>query len=170
MSKLIFDIGMHTGKDSEFYLKKGFNVIAIEANPKLVEKAKVNFREQIDSGQLVIINKAIAPGNIENIDFYINDDKDDWGTIVPEWNRSLSSNFYKITVPTTGLEEIIKTYGLPYYMKIDIEGADVLCLKQLLELKKTPDYLSIELLTPNNLKDKKVDSLEILIYLYCLGY
>ena len=33
---LIFDIGMHIGQDTEFYLKKGFCVVAVEANPKLV--------------------------------------------------------------------------------------------------------------------------------------
>ena len=33
--KLIFDFGVHLGKDSLFYLQKGFRVIGIEANPKL---------------------------------------------------------------------------------------------------------------------------------------
>jgi hypothetical protein len=30
---LIYDVGLHLGEDSEFYLKKGFNVVAVEANP-----------------------------------------------------------------------------------------------------------------------------------------
>jgi hypothetical protein len=30
---LIYDIGMHQGEDTEFYLQKGFNVIAFEADP-----------------------------------------------------------------------------------------------------------------------------------------
>ena len=29
---LVFDIGMHLGADTEFYLKKGFNVIGFEAS------------------------------------------------------------------------------------------------------------------------------------------
>ena len=32
---LIFDIGCHLGEDSEFYLRKGFKVVAVEANPEL---------------------------------------------------------------------------------------------------------------------------------------
>jgi hypothetical protein len=32
---LIYDIGLHKGEDSEFYLKKGFRVVAIEALPSL---------------------------------------------------------------------------------------------------------------------------------------
>ena len=34
-NNLIFDVGLHTGQDTAFYLKKGFRVIAIEANPLL---------------------------------------------------------------------------------------------------------------------------------------
>ena len=30
---LIFDIGFHTGLDSEFYLRKGFRVVGVEARP-----------------------------------------------------------------------------------------------------------------------------------------
>ena len=33
---LIYDVGMHKGEDTEFYLRKGFRVIAIEADPDLV--------------------------------------------------------------------------------------------------------------------------------------
>jgi hypothetical protein len=39
---LIYDVGMHTGQDTEFYLAKGFNVIAIEANPLLMQKAQTD--------------------------------------------------------------------------------------------------------------------------------
>ena len=31
---LIFDVGLHRGEDTEFYLKKGFRVVAFEANPR----------------------------------------------------------------------------------------------------------------------------------------
>ena len=30
---LIFDVGFHKGEDTEFYLKKGFPVVAADANP-----------------------------------------------------------------------------------------------------------------------------------------
>ena len=34
----VFDIGLNRGEDSEFYLKKGFNVIGVEANLELCEE------------------------------------------------------------------------------------------------------------------------------------
>ena len=170
MDKLIFDIGMHTGKDTEFYLKKGFKVIAVEANSELIEKAKIKFAKEIEKGYLTLIDKAISSESDSNITFYINNEKDDWGTINPDWNRSMNNNYISKTVSTICLEDLIKQYGVPYYIKIDIEGADVLCLKSLINQDHLPEHLSIELLTPNNLAGKKVNSLEIISYLYVLGY
>ena len=37
---LIFDVGCNDGQDSDFYLKKGFRVVAVEANPALCELLK----------------------------------------------------------------------------------------------------------------------------------
>ena len=31
VTNLIYDLGSHNGQDSEFYLKKGFTVVAVEA-------------------------------------------------------------------------------------------------------------------------------------------
>jgi len=30
---LVYDVGMHTGQDTAYYLFKGYDVVAIEANP-----------------------------------------------------------------------------------------------------------------------------------------
>jgi len=38
MRDLIFDIGANNGDDTAFYLKKGFRVVAIEADPALAQK------------------------------------------------------------------------------------------------------------------------------------
>jgi FkbM family methyltransferase len=131
MEKIIYDIGMHAGRDTEFYLKKGFKVVAIEANPALVEKATIKFKEDISTGRLIIIDKAIAPAGVDTIEFYTNEKHDDWGTIIPDWNRGQDAGFKSITVQTVPLQTIIQTHGVPYYMKIDIEGADTLCLQSL---------------------------------------
>jgi FkbM family methyltransferase len=69
---LIFDVGMHTGQDTDFYLKKGFDVVAVEANPALVEGARERFRDAIACGRLVIHEVAIADREGET-DFYVND-------------------------------------------------------------------------------------------------
>lgn len=170
MRKLIYDIGMHKGYDTEFYLKKGFNVIGIEAIPEMAQEVGIRLGEYVKTGQLVIINKAIHTISGKKINFYVNKSKDDWGTALEDWNREMSSDFEKITVQSICLQDIIKEYGTPYFMKIDIEGSDLICLKSLLEMQLKIEHLSVELMSPNNLTTHKVNCLEILAHLSALGY
>ena len=41
-------------------------------------------------------------------------------------------------------ESLIERFGVPYYMKVDIEGADLLCLQGLARAHSRPKYVSIE--------------------------
>jgi hypothetical protein len=59
-SDLIFDVGMHKGQDTAFYLAKGFRVVAIEANLSLVRWARFRFRREIKRGQLKILNIGVG--------------------------------------------------------------------------------------------------------------
>jgi FkbM family methyltransferase len=142
---LIFDVGFHRGEDTAFYLAKGFRVIAIEASPTLVADAKEKFRDSISEGRLTIVNVAIAemPGPI---DFFANPTSE-WGTIRKEWaNRNAnlgSASSHVLTVTGVNFCSIIEQYGTPYYLKVDIEGADLLCLEAL-KKPEVPKYVSIE--------------------------
>ena len=62
VQRLIFDVGAHEGEDSAFYLSRGFDVVAVEANPILVEKLLDRFRDEISAGRftLAIVNKMRA--------------------------------------------------------------------------------------------------------------
>lgn len=53
-------------------------------------------------------------------------------------------------------------------MKIDVEGADVICLRSLLDFEEKPLYVSAELLAPHNLQ-QKTDCLDVLSTLKVLG-
>ena len=70
-SHLIYDVGGHLGEDTDFYLKKGFKVVAIEANPVLAEKLRKRFQSNLSDGSLTLIDSAIAEDTGE-VDFYIN--------------------------------------------------------------------------------------------------
>ncbi|HTD43009.1 MAG TPA: FkbM family methyltransferase [Bryobacteraceae bacterium] len=145
VSDLIIDAGMHTGHDTAFYLAKGFRVAAIEANPSLVAAATEKFRGPIATGQLRIFPEAIASHN-GTIDFWINQGHDDWGTTefsFAERNQKFGFPSVKVTVPARSFNEILDEVGTPYYLKIDIEGADLLCLEALRGREK-PKYVSIE--------------------------
>jgi FkbM family methyltransferase len=137
---------MHIGKDTEFYLKKGFKVVAIEANPALVDTAQTRLAHYISNGLLIIHNVAIAPYEGE-IDFYVNEKHDDWGTISKQFadrNERLGASSSVVKVKCTTFVTILQSSETPFYIKIDVEGADTLCLQQLFSAPERPKYLSIE--------------------------
>jgi len=148
---LIYDVGLHQGEDTEFYLEKGFKVIAFEADPVLVDQCRRKFSTQIADQRLIIVEGAIVDaetcGAASTVKFYRNETTTVWGTLFNEWaerNKSLGSGSTMIEVRAVNIADYLRLYGIPHYMKIDIEGADVLCLRALLDSSTRPDYISIE--------------------------
>lgn len=170
---LIYDVGMHKGEDTGYYLKKGFHVIGFEADPDLAAFCRKKFPEEIRSGMLKIVEGAIlelADGETagKTIKFYKNKDISVWGTVASNWarrNELLGTSSEIIDVPVVDFVEHLKKYGMPHYLKIDIEGMDTVCLKALLQFEERPDYISIE--SEKVSFDKLVEELNLLTQ---LGY
>jgi len=57
---LIVDLGMNDGSDTVFYLKKGFSVIAVEANPVLARRSARRLRRFIRANTLQVLNYGIT--------------------------------------------------------------------------------------------------------------
>src|SRR5436305_406896 len=83
-SRIIFDLGMNNGDDTAFYLSRGFNVVALDANPTLCEQAGQRFQAAINDGRLTILNAAIWDKSGEAT-FYINLDNDHWSSLDAQW-------------------------------------------------------------------------------------
>jgi FkbM family methyltransferase len=156
---LIFDLGMHLALDTHFYLQKGFRVIAVEAAPMMIENARTSLSRYIGTGQLVIVDRAFWSVDDEEIPFYINKDKDDWSSAFKWWAEKGAHQVQDIKVKTTTLARLFEEYGVPYYIKCDIEGADELFVRQLLADRRRPSFVSIE-----------ATSLEALAVLYAAGF
>lgn len=43
----IYDIGFHNGDDTAHYLKEGYDVLAVEANPILVDEGKKDLQKPL---------------------------------------------------------------------------------------------------------------------------
>jgi FkbM family methyltransferase len=145
-AKLIYDVGAHLGEDTDFYLRKGFDVVAIEANPVLAERLRERFKSNLSDGSLVVVETAIAE-TAGDVGFYVNQAASIFGTIRPAWaeRNALAGKPSKlIQVKASLFPELLDMYGAPYYLKIDIEGADVLCLRGLSERADRPKFVSIE--------------------------
>src|SRR5215472_11513197 len=79
ISDLIFDVGMNNGDDTAYYLHKGYRVVAVEADPTLVDGARDRFHDQVRDGQLELVNVAIGPER-GTARFWICDDQSWWNS------------------------------------------------------------------------------------------
>lgn len=53
-SDLIYDVGLFDGGDTAYYLFRGYNVVAIDANPVMVERARLRFAQEIRDKRLTL--------------------------------------------------------------------------------------------------------------------
>jgi hypothetical protein len=94
-----------------------------------------------------ILDPGAAPGGGEKVTFYKNDDVSVWGTLCASWverNVRLGASSRTIEVDVVDFASVIREHGMPYYMKIDIEGSDMVCVEMLGRFRERPDYISIE--------------------------
>jgi len=139
---LIIDVGMHVGQDSAFYLAQGFRVVAIEANPALAREAEARFRSEIAAGRLTVLNTGV--GDSEGVlPFYVNAQHSEWSSFDQQIG-SRGGCREVIDVPMLPFERVLERYGVPHYLKIDIEGHDFIVLQRLLLVADRPLYISVE--------------------------
>lgn len=141
--KLIYDVGMHLGEDAEFYLSKGYKVIAIDADPNLIKLAKSRFASDNKLMQIQFLNYAICDVDDTEFKFHLSEESI-WNSL----NLSISNrlNKYKesIIVTSKTLPSLFHEFGTPFYCKVDIEGTDEKCLLSLTGIQELPAFLSCE--------------------------
>jgi FkbM family methyltransferase len=149
-SGLIYDVGLHHGQDTDFYLKKGYRVIAFEADPANAAFCRLRFAAEIAAGRLTIVEGAITEKRSSNgngtVKFYRNADHSLWGSTSEDWamrNEVMGTTNEIISVPPIDFGECLEKYGIPHYLKADIVGSETVCLRALADFDRKPDYISI---------------------------
>ena len=157
--RLVYDVGLHMGEDAEYYLKIGHQVVAFEANPSCVEYCRNKFSKEIRSGQLLIVAGAIAaPNETGKVKFFVNPTISVWSTTNPTWvarNLAAGAASVEIEVDRVDIREIFARRGMPYFLKIDIEGADNEVLDALGYFQERPEFVSIEVNTVELVKARR---------------
>jgi FkbM family methyltransferase len=143
MAALIYDMGLHNGGDTRHYLKEGCRVIAVDANPAMCAAAAAEFQRYIDSKQLTILNCGVAE-QAGKLEFWICDDVSEWSSFSREIASRNGAKHHSIPVDCLAIQDIIGRFGVPDYMKIDIEGNDKYCLDGLTK-ETSPRHISIEM-------------------------
>lgn len=142
LAELIFDVGLHDGEDTAYYLASGYDVVAIEANPAKCEAAAERFADEVAGGRLEIVNIAIAeaPGVAE---FWVSS-RSEWSSLDRDNASKLGATAALVTVPTMTFGELLSRHRTPVFVKLDVEGADSLCVRELSASEAPPAYVSFE--------------------------
>jgi FkbM family methyltransferase len=142
MAELIVDVGMHDAKDTAYYLEKGYDVLAVDANPEFCADASKRFATEIAAGRLTIRNVGIAesPGELT---FWVSS-QTEWSSFDKDKATRAGTSATAIVVPTVRFADLLSEFPTPLCVKIDIEGNDALCLRELERCSALPAYVSFE--------------------------
>lgn len=160
---LIFDVGANVGYKVGIFLKMGATVVAAEPdelNQKILRQKFLTYR--LRKSPLIIIGKAIseessvqkmwieAPGSALNTlcNKWAETLRDDEG----RFGRRMSFGQWK-EVGAISLEQLIAEHGVPFFVKIDVEGHELSVLRG---MQQPVPYLSFEV----NLPEFRTEGLE----------
>jgi FkbM family methyltransferase len=145
---LIYDVGMNNGDDTAYYLARGFRVVAVEADPTLAEAAHRRFAAEIAAGRLKVLNLAVGPEDA-TAQFWVCPQNSVWNSFDRQYAARCGLPHHAIDVPVRRFAGVMKEHGVPYYLKIDIEGYDHYCLTAI-DPAEAPRFVSFEI---TNIKD-----------------
>lgn len=141
---LVFDVGAHIGVKTRAFLSLGAKVIAVEPNPECVARLGQTFRVELETNRLHIVASAVA-GKNGQITLTIFDAQSAITSGSSEFvDYARSGGFERSTTMTASavtLDELITQFGLPTFLKLDLEGMDADVLHA---LSQRPPYLSFE--------------------------
>jgi len=152
---LVFDIGFHRGEDTAFYLARGFRVLAVDANPEMVDRGRRIFSSALESGRLTLLQVAVAPApGLARLHLSGNSE---WVSLRRGIAARRGRLAGEVQVHATTLRQLVREHGLPYYCKIDIEGMDLVALSSLKDLPDPPQFLSVEAECLSEIEDPDED-------------
>jgi FkbM family methyltransferase len=133
-NNLCFDIGANFGNRVKVFLRLGAQVVAVEPLAECVEVMRMVYGGRPD---LTLVNKAV--GAAEGESEILVPDVTVLASMSPGWidavkksGRVQDTNWTESRkVSVTTLERLIETYGVPDFMKIDVEGFEFEVIKTL---------------------------------------
>lgn len=160
---LVFDIGANVGQTIEFFLSHAKKIVAFEPNPGLYNELRYKF----DRKNVVLDQRGIS-NSVGNKVFNISN-LHTLSTFSSDWikNSRFSDTFdwdLELEVETTTLNNVLDEYGIPDYIKIDIEGHEFDVLTSFDRLLETT-IIAFEWVEEENEK-----LIKIIEHLYNLGY
>jgi FkbM family methyltransferase len=139
---LVFDIGLNNGDDAAYYLDRGCLVVGVEADPRLAAQCTQRFENEIRQGRMKVINAGVLREAGE-FSFYRNLSYDWWSSFQPEMGKR-GGVWEELKIRGVTTQQLMAEHGKPFFMKVDIEGADLQTLHSITP-ETAPAYVSLEL-------------------------
>jgi len=141
---LVFDIGANVGTMTQVFASLGAKVVAVEPNPDCAR----HIERTMEREKVEVLQAAVGETNGEAV-LQVSDRKDKMSSLSDRWreavtkeNRNYAGMWKReVTVPMVTLDTLIVRYGMPAYIKIDVEGYEEQALRGLSQL---PELLSFE--------------------------
>jgi FkbM family methyltransferase len=135
---------MNNGDDVQYYLLKSPRVVGVEANSALCEQVRRRFSEHVRSGRLIVLNVALSAGGADRrVPFYVHKTNHRLSQLARP-PAHLTANFEMVEVESRTPASIVREFGEPAYVKIDLEGFDLAVLKNLFAEGIYPPEISAE--------------------------
>lgn len=141
---LVFDVGANTGNKTGAFLSLGARVVAIEPNPWCTQQIDRKFGRASAKGLLHIerVAAASSPGTLKLCVFDANPELTSGSERFVDYAREyVQESGRTIETQAITLDELVSRYGLPTFLKIDVEGMDADVLRG---LSQRPRFLSFE--------------------------
>ncbi len=119
---LVFDVGANEGRVTEVFAELGAHVVAIEPNPDLAAKIRARY------GSARVHVESAALGDSEGVAELRLGADSEHSTLSDEWQQAVGDEAGAerwtdtVEVRVTSLDRLIERYGMPDFVKIDVEG------------------------------------------------
>jgi FkbM family methyltransferase len=168
---LVFDVGANVGQKTDVFVRLGARVVALEPDEHNQEVLRGKFiKYRLSRKPICIVGKAVSE-KVSVETFWVDGPGSALNTLSRKWVDALKEDKERFdrtldrlefaeqrSVETTTLERLSAEHGLPFFVKIDVEGHELSVVRG---LRSPVPYLSYEVNLPE-FRQEGVECLNVL--------